>query len=89
MEEAPIEARKCTRIPEWFEATGWSPEGDFVLKPEAADLLAFANDGSGYQAELLTLPTFGCVMHEPTPQRGALDATPNLTWAATIQRRED
>lgn len=64
LEEAPIEARRCTRIPEWFEATGWNEDGDFVVRGDLTGILAFANDGSGYHAQLLTLPEFGCVMHE-------------------------
>jgi hypothetical protein len=59
--------RRCTRIPEWWDATTWSTEGDFdrVWTPAATGILAFANDGSSYRADLLTLPAFGCVMWEP------------------------
>lgn len=31
--------------------------------------LAIVTDGSGYAARLLVLPTFGCVLHEPHPQK--------------------
>ena len=54
---------RCLRIPEWWDATTWSDEGDRVWTAEANGILAFANDGSSYRADLLTLPNFGCVMH--------------------------
>lgn len=34
------------------------------LKPEAAGVLSFVQDGSNYMAELVTMPDFGCVQHE-------------------------
>lgn len=34
------------------------------LKTEHAGLLAAVEDGSGYKATLITMPTFGCVQHE-------------------------
>ena len=34
-----------------------------VLKPEAAGVLSFVQDGSNYMAKLVTMPNFGCVQH--------------------------
>ena len=34
------------------------------LLPEHAGLLCMVEDGSQYRAELITMPDFGCVMHE-------------------------
>jgi hypothetical protein len=33
------------------------------LKPEAAGVLSFVQDGSNYMARLVTMPNFGCVQH--------------------------
>lgn len=61
-----LQVRQCLRVMEWWEATEWGDdEPDYcmrVWKPEAVDVLAFANDGSSYRASLLTRPEFGCVM---------------------------
>ena len=37
---------------------------DLTLLPEHAGLLCMVADGSEYRAELITMPDFGCVMHE-------------------------
>jgi hypothetical protein len=57
----------CEKIPLVDDATEWEMvAGETVnsLKEEYKDVLAFASDASSYQACLLTMPTFGCVMHE-------------------------
>lgn len=60
--------RRCLRVLEWWEATEWSGGGDEPsrrdFRPEARDVLAFVNDASSWQADLLTRAEFGCVMHE-------------------------
>lgn len=41
--------------------------GSMVSDDEEVDLgqkLAFTEDGSGYKADLITLPTFGCLLWE-------------------------
>jgi hypothetical protein len=49
-------------------ATEWDKDYERrVLIEKYRGVLAFAVDGSGYIANLLTLPNFGCVMHEPIP----------------------
>ena len=59
-----MQVHRCRRVLEWWEATSWDDDGERVWKPEAADVLAFTNDGSSYRADLLTRPEFGCVMWE-------------------------
>lgn len=64
---------KCTNVPKLYDATD-TPDSDDpedfgedlrVLKPEYQGVKAFALDGSGYCAELLTMPDFGCVSYIP------------------------
>ena len=44
---------------------GPTPDYDALqLLPEHAGLLCMVADGSHYVAELITMPDFGCVMHE-------------------------
>lgn len=60
---------KCKNVPMFFDATEdvseFDPEdcgdGARTLKPEFKSIKAMAIDGSGYRAELLTAPDFGCV----------------------------
>jgi len=59
--------QKCTYAEELWEATKWSEDANRrVLQPEHAGRLAFANDGSSYHADLMTMANFGCVAHEPS-----------------------
>jgi hypothetical protein len=61
----PFEVRRCRAAPHWQQALQWSDDGEKQeLLPEHAGRLAFAADGSGYQAELLTRAEFGCVQWE-------------------------
>lgn len=61
----PFEVRRCRAAPHWQEALRWTEDGDRQeLLPEHAGRLAFAADGSGYRAELLTRAKFGCVQWE-------------------------
>lgn len=64
---------QCTNVPKFYDATE-TPESDDpenygsgseVLKPDFRGVKALALDGSGYCAELLTMPDFGCVSYEP------------------------
>lgn len=64
---------KCSNVPMFYDATD-DPSSDDprdlgdesrVLKPDFQGTKAFALDGSGYRAELLTMPDFGCVSYEP------------------------
>lgn len=60
--------RSCTAVPMYWEVTDWGDKSnDYkrTLKPEYANTKAFVQDGSDYSATLLTLPDFGCVMHQP------------------------
>jgi hypothetical protein len=60
-----LRLRRCSRVIQWWDATQWDKDGQRVATPEAAEVLAFVNDGSSYRADLLTRPDFGCVMHQP------------------------
>ncbi len=63
------ELRECEKIPHFEEAKEWNKNfNGSSVKAKYADVLAFAEDGSGYMANLLTMATFGCVMHEETPR---------------------
>jgi hypothetical protein len=56
----------CARIPQYWDATMWAPDGESrTLLPEYEGVTAFTQDGSDYSADLLTLPDFGCTLHEP------------------------
>lgn len=54
---------ECTKVPMLWYATEWIDDDDEVrrIKAEFIDVKAFACDGSGYMAEILTKPDFGCV----------------------------
>jgi hypothetical protein len=63
---------RCSNVPMFFDATQDSGEPDglgleesVVLKPEFHGVKALALDGSGYVAQLLTMPDFGCVCFVP------------------------
>jgi len=69
--EKPVEVRRCLAVPMWENATKWNDASwgddslpDRVLKPEYAERLAFAQDGSSYYACLFTRAEFGCVQWE-------------------------
>lgn len=55
---------RCTNVPMYFDATEETETADRLLKPEFVGIKAFALDGSGYIAKLLTSPDFGCVDFE-------------------------
>lgn len=53
----------------WEDAREWVDDDaydlpDYALKPQYANRLAFALDGSGYKADLITRAGFGCVQWE-------------------------
>ena len=60
---------QCSNVPKFQDATESSPDpeefemGTEVLKPECQGVKAMAIDGSGYLAQLLTMPDFGCVSY--------------------------
>lgn len=56
----------CKAARQIWEVTERKPPDydDLTLLPEHAGLLCFVADGSEYVAELITMPDFGCVMHE-------------------------
>lgn len=56
------DVRRCMKIPMYWDSTQWDTEGEHRIL--VSDSLAFAQDGSDYSAILLTLPNFGCVMHQ-------------------------
>lgn len=55
--------RRCMKIPMFWDSTKWDDDGERRIL--VSDSLAFAQDASDYSAVLLTLPNFGCVMHQP------------------------
>jgi len=67
----PIGLGKCTNVPKFYDATelpASDDPNDFgdcsrVLAPDYQGVKALALDGSGYRAELLTMPDFGCVSY--------------------------
>jgi len=61
-EEGESAHRLCARIEHGNGGSG------LETKKLATDL-AVVTDGSGYAARLRVLPTFGCMLHEPTPNR--------------------
>lgn len=55
----------CRAVSQYWDATKWADDYESrVLKPEYENKLAFAQDGSDYRADLITLPEFGCVQFE-------------------------
>lgn len=54
----------CKAARELWGVTESLDDGSRVLMPEHAGLLCLVEDGSHYRAELITMPDFGCVMHE-------------------------
>ena len=50
-----------------------------VLKPEAAGVLSFVQDGSNYMAKLVTMPGFGCVQHEFSNVASSVTSEPIVT----------
>lgn len=58
----------CMKIIHTSDVAGRQDDAERkTLKPKFAHLKAFAADLDGYSAHLLTLPDFGCSMHEPKP----------------------
>ena len=60
-------AGECTAVRAMHDVTERHEDerGEYLaLEPEHAALLAVVADGSGYKAELITMPDFGCVQHE-------------------------
>lgn len=54
---------RCGAVPMFWESTRWIDDGDGrEFTPEAADVTAFAQDGSDYSARLYTRPEHGCTM---------------------------
>lgn len=66
---------RCKRAVMYWSATEWRKGyTERVLRPEYADALMFVQDASDYQADLFTLPNFGCVQHEPIAAGAPTDA---------------
>lgn len=59
------QVRRCTRIPEYWNATEWVSDEYQTRIATSPEDLAFAQDGSDYHAMLLTRANFGCVLHQP------------------------
>ena len=60
-------AGECTAVRAMHDVTERREDDQgehLALEPEHAALLAVVADGSGYKAELITMPDFGCVQHE-------------------------
>ena len=49
----------------FWDATEWNSDGDRVLIEKYKNTRAFVQDGSDYNAVLLTKADFGCTQHEP------------------------
>lgn len=64
------EVGKCKRVKMFWESTKWAGSDDTddwslrVLTDESKNDKAFVQDGSDYQASLLTLEDFGCNQFE-------------------------
>ncbi len=59
---------ECEKIPMLDGSTEWDRTASAtVIKKKYSDVLAFAEDGSGYMAQLVTFAEFGCVMHKAKP----------------------
>ena len=57
--------RECKRIPMFSRAFEWVEDRDMrKLKEEFKDVIALAQDGEDYIAELRTKENFGCVLFE-------------------------
>lgn len=57
----------CKAIPMLWHATQWKGDGaGREFKDEFKNTKAFAQDGSDYMADVLTLPDFGCVAYKGT-----------------------
>lgn len=54
----------CSRLKPLWDRSFWNEEGDRELLPEAANDLAWAQDGSDYHAIVLTRPEFYCAHYE-------------------------
>jgi len=62
---------QCLNVPSFFDATEESDNCMYgpdrgAIKPTFGRFKAFALDGSGFLAELLVAPDFGCNAHEAT-----------------------
>ena len=56
---------KCAAALMLLDCTEWRDDVDErVFKKEYEGHKAFVQDGSDYRADLLTMPDFGCVLHE-------------------------
>ena len=62
-----LQAKRCKKIQHSEDATEWNDEYDRVAKKEFADDKAFACDGSGHHACLITKPDFFCAHWEAKP----------------------
>lgn len=61
----PIGIGYCTRAKMFWDSTEWAGNGKGrVFKDHAKHELFFVQDASDYQADLLTMPDFGCIQHE-------------------------
>ena len=54
----------CKAARQLWDVTESGADHERHLLPEHAGLLCMVVDGSHYEAELITMPDFGCVMHE-------------------------
>lgn len=70
---ASIGVGQCTVVLNYFDVVDQDeskfddeyPYSDDVLRPQFKDIKAVGLDGSGYRAELLTMPDFGCTNFAP------------------------
>lgn len=60
----------CTRVPMFWDATEWGPDGERRVFKNPKDL-AFVQDASDYRADLITRAEFGCVLHETRTEEDA------------------
>lgn len=58
----------CTLADTFWDSTTWNGAGDKVIfAPEAEHVHHFVQDGSDYNAYLITRPTYGCVSFQSAP----------------------
>jgi hypothetical protein len=53
---------RCEATPMFWDHTEWNDDCERVIKPAAASITAFVQDGSDYSATLYTRPEHGCTM---------------------------
>ena len=69
---AAMELGQCVVALALWDCTEYGDEEKLVIKKGNENKKAFVLDGSGYRANLLTRPNFGCVEYKPVDGLGAV-----------------